>query len=251
MNKTKVDTKEKVKVSKIKKIIKLIALFLVPGVLVAIAYAFLASPILKIEFPSIVILGLAALTVLVPVEMGIILFQSKRELGVFSIKKMITYQNSLPIKKYLLIVPIILFWSIIVMVLGKGVNEFIKDSFFSWLPDWYIFSADYSGYGISKIVMAFVFAFLVGGIILPIVEEIYFRGYLLPRMEWMGKFAPVLNAFLFALYHFWTPWQIITRTVALIPFCYVAYKTKNIKVVIIIHCLLNIMGDAVGILLLM
>ena len=70
-------------------------------------------------------------------------------------------------------------------------------------------------------------------------------------MEWMGKLAPILNAFLFSLYHLWSPWQVITRTVALIPFCYVAYRTKNIRIVIIVHCLLNIMGDAVGLLVLL
>ncbi len=30
---------------------------------------------------------------------------------------------------------------------------------------------------------------VIVGIIVPVAEEWYFRGYLLPRVEWMGKWA--------------------------------------------------------------
>lgn len=81
---------------------ELIGLFLIPGIFIAIGYGFLASPISDIEFPSLVILSLAGLFVLIPVEFGIILYYSKKELGVFSIKRMITYQRSIPVKKILM-----------------------------------------------------------------------------------------------------------------------------------------------------
>ncbi|MBP2027163.1 hypothetical protein J2Z35_000957 [Acetoanaerobium pronyense] len=66
----------------IKTPMRLTALFLLPGLLVEVAYAFLASPILRIEFPSTVLSGLAGLIILVPVEIGIILFHSKKEFGI-------------------------------------------------------------------------------------------------------------------------------------------------------------------------
>lgn len=238
-------------IKSIKNPVKLVLLFLVPGVLVTLAYALLASPVLNLNLTSLVVLGIAALLVMFPVELGIILYYSKKQFGVYSIKKMITYDKSLPIKKYLWLVPVVLFWTILIFVSGSKLDEFLKSTLFSWLPDWYIISVDYTNLDKGQLLVAFIFAFAVTGIILPIVEEIYFRGFLLPRMEWMGKAAPVVNAFLFSLYHFWSPWQTITRTIALIPFCYVAYKTKNIKITILIHCLLNIMGDAVILLILL
>lgn len=230
--------------------VTLVAQFIVPGILIAIVYGILASPILNIRFPGIVILALAGVLVLVPIEVGILLYRSKKDYGEISLKKIVLYQNKLPIKTYLWVVPLTLVWVIVVMVAGKGLNEYIRLNFFSWLPEWYPMSTNYLDYETWKLVITFLCAFLLGGIVFPTIEEIYFRGYLLPRMEWMGRWAPLMNAFLFSLYHFWSPWQTVTRTIALLPICYITYKTKNIKVAIIVHCLLNIMGDAVGILFL-
>ena len=50
--------------------------------------------------------------------------------------------------------------------------------------------------------------FVLNGVIGPVVEELYFRGFLLPRMERLGRWAPLVNATLFSIYHFWSPWQI-------------------------------------------
>ena len=62
--------------------------------------------------------------------------------------------------------------------------------------------------------------FILNGFVGPIVEELYFRGYLLPRMEWMGRWAPLVNVSLFSLYHFWSPWQIVGRILGFGPTVY-------------------------------
>lgn len=237
-------------VEKTKNPISLILLFLFPGVLVTIGYILLIKPIETIGLPNTIALGLVALLVLIPFELGIILYYSKKQLGYMSIRKMIPYNESISVKKYLWLVPLILIWTASVLVLGKKIDEFIKLHFFSWIPDWFVLSINPVEYDKGQLLIAFIFSLVVTGIIVPIVEELYFRGFLLPRMEWLGKAAPILNACLFAIYHFWSPWQTITRIIALIPLCYVAYKTRNIKITIIIHCLLNILGDAVGLLVL-
>jgi len=82
------------------------------------------------------------------------------------------------------------------------------------------------------------------------VTRIYFRGFLYPRMGWMGKATPFVNTLLFSICHFWSTWQMITRFIAILPFCFVVYRKKNIKIAIIVHCLLNIFGDSVMILML-
>lgn len=79
-------------------------------------------------------------------------------------------------------------------------------------------------------------AFLV-----PITEELYFRGYLLPRMpEKFGKGKPLIHSFLFAVYHFDTPWLIPVRTVGLLPLIYVTLFSKSVTPGIIAHCLVNL-----------
>ena len=49
----------------------------------------------------------------------------------------------------------------------------------------------------------------------------------------------MINSFLFSLYHFTTPWQLITRTLITLPLAYVAYRNKNLIPSILIHVLAN------------
>ena len=71
------------------------------------------------------------------------------------------------------------------------------------------------------------------------VEELYFRGYLLPRMPLSDTLAPVLHSALFALYHIWTPWMVVSRTIGVLPLIYVVRSKRNIYVGITAHCLAN------------
>lgn len=61
-----------------------------------------------------------------------------------------------------------------------------------------------------------------------------------------GKFGPLLHSFLFAVYHIFTPWMILTRTIGLLPLVYVV-RRKNIYVGIIVHILLNSIDVVTGI----
>ena len=75
--------------------------------------------------------------------------------------------------------------------------------------------------------------------IAPTVEELYFRGYLLPRMPHLKGWSPLLHSALFALYHTWTPWLAVTRTIFVLPLIYVVQRKKNIYLGVIAHCLIN------------
>jgi membrane protease YdiL (CAAX protease family) len=74
------------------------------------------------------------------------------------------------------------------------------------------------------------------------VEELYFRGYLLPRIPASKQWAPLINVLLFSLYHFFSPWQNVTRIVALIPFVYAVAWKRNIRIGMWAHCLMNTLG---------
>ena len=47
---------------------------------------------------------------------------------------------------------------------------------------------------------------------------------------------------LFSLYHLFTPWQNLTRIVALVPLVAVVYWTENVYVGMIAHAGLNLLG---------
>jgi membrane protease YdiL (CAAX protease family) len=91
--------------------------------------------------------------------------------------------------------------------------------------------------------IASLLVFMIG---IPIVEEMYFRGYLLPRLAHLGLWAVVINAFLFALYHFTTPWGLVFRFLNALALAYSAYRKQNILPAIVVHFIANSVDVVMG-----
>ena len=120
----------------------------------------------------------------------------------------------------------------------------ITDALFAWYPQEYNLQnvmanpGVLSGYqGVYLLLVMFIIA---NGILGPLVEELYFRGYLLPRMDgYAKKWAPILNVVLFSLYHYFSPWENPIRIIALIPLVYIVWRKRDIRFGIWVHILLN------------
>ena len=82
--------------------------------------------------------------------------------------------------------------------------------------------------------------FAVNAVAGPILEEVYFRGYLLPRISRFGAWAPLINTVLFSIYHFFTPWQNIGRIIGLLPMIYATWWKRSIYVSMGAHVLGNV-----------
>lgn len=76
----------------------------------------------------------------------------------------------------------------------------------------------------------------------PVTEELYFRGYLLPRISRFGALAPVINVVLFSLYHFFTPWRNLGRILGLLPMVYTVWWKRDIRIGIAVHVLGNLLS---------
>jgi membrane protease YdiL (CAAX protease family) len=63
-----------------------------------------------------------------------------------------------------------------------------------------------------------------------------------PRLAPLGRAAPWLNHVLFTLYHFWQPWQYVSILLFALPLTFVPWKTGNIRVAMVAHCLVNSTG---------
>ena len=213
-----------------------VILHLLPGILVGTFYFLARQPVAKMGYPSIFALLLAFAFVLVPFELGYLLYQGKKKTGRFTLQGIISYRNSIPWWQYIV-------WAIIIFVvtgaifkLLEPVDAFLQERLFFWMPDLnYGLDGNYS----RRILIVTYSMFLIFNVFLaPLVEELYFRGYLLPRMK--GRFATLLHSFLFAAVHVFTPWMIITRTLGLLPLVF-GVKKKNIYVGMIVHILGNSM----------
>jgi membrane protease YdiL (CAAX protease family) len=141
-------------------------------------------------------------------------------------------------------VPLVAWWILVLVVSVAALDERIAESVFSWYPESIrelaTFEEDDETYATWVVLVFLLVALALNGVLGPVVEELYFRGHLLPRLERFGRGAPVLNTLLFSVYHFWTPWQNPGRIVALLPWIYVVWRKRSLALSIAVHMFVNI-----------
>jgi len=226
-----------------------IMLHLVPGVLTALAYTALGPLFRRNGLPPILGFYAATLLVLVPFELGVPVLLERRGDEPARIEDVFRFRETPPTGQMALLILGAFLWAgLVFVVAGTALVDPIKDALFSWVPEWYDLGhyLQSPAYGrpvrIVTWALGIVFAVIVG----PIVEELYFRSYLLPRMRGLKGWAPLVGAVLFALYHLWSPWQFAVRLVALLPMVYAVWWKRSVWIGIGAHCLVNLVGDTLS-----
>ena len=220
-----------------------IILHLLPGILI-LAFFLVLTPVLTGRgFPTLFCLFLAIAVVLIPFELGYILYQAKRKNETFSLNGVVLYRHRLPVWQYIALIVPFLAWALLsFFVIAPPLQDFLKGEYFSWLPAWFFLDHNLADSSKSALLTTWVMGVVFNGIAGPVVEELYFRGYLLPRISRLKGWAPLLNVCLFSVYHFFTPWRNLERILALLPGTYIIQWKKNIYLGMIPHCLLNTTG---------
>ncbi len=227
-------------------LVQSIVLHLLPGVLILLFYIITAPLAERLGFPSAIALFVAIGVVLIPFELGYLLYQGRKRNGTLSLKGIVLFREPMPWWQYIVLGLPLLFWmGFIFMIVASPVDEVIIDSLFSWVPDWFFLfgSMDQlAQYPRSALLVMAILNLILNGIAGPVVEELYFRGYLLPRLSHLRGWAPLINILLFSLYHFFTPWQNLIRIIALVPMVYAVWWKRNIYLGMIVHCAGNTIG---------
>ena len=227
-------------------LVRSIVLHLLPGVLILLFYLITAPLAERLGFPSGTALFVAIAVVLIPFELGYLLYEGKRRNGMLSLKGIVLLREPMPWWQYVLLgLPLFLWLGVIFVIVAPPVDKMIIDSLFSWVPDWFfLFGAldQLAQYSQSALLVVAILNLILNGIAGPVVEELYFRGYLLPRLSRLGGWAPLINVLLFSLYHFFTPWQNVIRIIALVPLVYAVSWKRNIYLGMIVHCAGNTFG---------
>ena len=225
-----------------------IILHLLPGAIATVVYVLTVPFFTGQGYPSITALYLPMILAVILVELGYLFYQGQRKNGSLSLDGIVNYRQHVTGWMYIVFPLLILIWGILVTGLVSPIDNLLLDRVFAWLPDWYTLrdvldiKATYSR---QAILVTAICALTLNGLVGPIVEELYFRGHLLPRLSRFGYWAPLLNVALFSLYHWWTPWMFFSRLILLIPMVYIVKWKRNIYIGMIAHCLLNLIGTAV------
>ena len=125
------------------------------------------------------------------------------------------------------------------------IAQYLESHLPAWLPAWATQEALVNGILSSsppQRSITFGLAALFSGLIAPVVEELYFCGFLLPRMERWGWSSPVINALLFALYHFYFPGNMLGIFLAFVPISYVVRHKKNWRIGLVFNSMVNLWG---------
>ncbi len=219
-----------------------LAYHLLPGVAIIAGYVLITPFIRRAGLPSAIGISLAVLFVLVPLELGILFWQGKKRNGKFSLEGVVLNREKTPAPQFALWTFVALFAAVVCFALFRPLDKILL-TFFDWLPGWFFVNEDMTVYSKTIQFGNWLMILLLTGIVGPYVEELYFRGFLLPRLAWTRDWAPLLEAFLFALYHFWSPWQLVTRTLAVLALVYIVNWKRDLRIGVAAHWLLNTVGS--------
>jgi membrane protease YdiL (CAAX protease family) len=212
------------------------AAHLLPGIMAFFFYVAATRLGASAGLPPPLPLFLTMLLVLIPYELGVLVRAARSAGGGWL--EVVPYRQPVPARYALVVVPLLLGWCFFCFfVLGPREERLLNEHLFAWPPAWLAASQSPAS-SKAAIVATWAVGLLVNGLAVPVVEELYFRGHLLPRIP-CGRWSPLLNAALFSLYHFFSPWQNLTRTLAVAPIAYVVWGRRNVSLGIATHCLLN------------
>lgn len=227
-------------------LIKVIFLIFVPTTILSAAYVLFGTS--QDTVPSLLLFFILALFILFPIELAVVLRASKKEFGSYSVKSAFANQGKTSWIKTLLYGALLFGYA--------GIVSATVGSFENWLTtpisnklaeiipvyfDWT--NLEYLRQYSKNMLLVTCIAYVILNVFVgPVIEELFFRGYLTSRLSRLGKWSPVIITVLFSLYHLWLPLQNIFRICVFLPASYIAWKEKNIYISIVFHCLCNLIS---------
>ena len=222
---------------------KSLALHLLPGVFILTLFLASAPLVMGAGCPSLFAMVTIGVTFGLGFQVWHLFYEGKKLNGKWSLDGIVLYRKPMPIWQYFALVPLF----VIAAFFIDGLTSPIKIAFLNlltWLPEWFELRdiSTLAVYPKSMLGITFSLYLLLNGIAAPIIEELYFRGYLMPRLSRFGRWTPVIETALFTLYHFWQPYYWLTQFFFILPVVIAVFWKRNVKLGLIIHMMLNTIG---------
>jgi hypothetical protein len=206
----------------------------------------LAPVIARLGLPRGFSLTIAFALVLTPIELGVLLRAAHRATGSWSLGALpavIAYRRPLRRRTWILLVPVLFCVALLIAVAWTPVGNTLGGRLTGIYPHWLLPSYN-STAGFSKpvLVATLLVSLALDGVISPTVEELYFRGYLLPRLPAIGWLAVPVSAGLFSLQHYWQPWNWLMIFVLQLILTVLVRRLHSVRLGIVMHVLTNSFG---------
>ena len=172
-------------------------LIFVPTSLLTVSYV-LIGHLVQEAIPSLLLFILLATLVLFPVQLLVVLLASKREYGRYSLKSAFSQHQKLSWWKILVYGSLL--WgfagimSVTILPLEEMLFAPIAERLGHVLPPYFNWAnTDYlQQYSRNVLLLTGIVYLVMNGFIGPIVEELFFRGYLTAKISRFGKYAPLI-----------------------------------------------------------
>ena len=222
-------------------LLKSLALHVVPGALTTAAFVALKPLLDSSSYPPLLAFLLAVALVDLPVLLGIMLVAGKKRNGRYSLEGVVLCRDKVPWVTFALVSVGAFVAVYVLMMLVGPLSNVLSEGVFFWLPDWMFLEeqAQYQAYASNVLLVTFVMQLVLTGVILPWVEELYFRGYLLPRLSRCGRWSPLLGGLFFGLYHVWQLFGFPTVFLLGTALGYVVWWKRDVRIPISLHVFAN------------
>jgi uncharacterized protein len=221
-----------------------VLLHLAPGVLVMAGYLALLPLARALQLPPGLALTGAVALLGAPAELGFLLHARRRGPAAGAV----AFRRRLPAGRLAALAGSCLAVAAGLYLWLEPITTGLEQHVFGWLPAAWFVDA---GWDVSRtaLVAALLVSLVVDGLISPAVQELYFRGHLMPRLPVAGSLlAPVASAALFAAQHLWQPQLVVFIFAVQVLLGVLVWRTRCLAVAVLVHSAANI--TAVGLTLL-
>ncbi|SCG53204.1 CPBP family intramembrane glutamic endopeptidase [Micromonospora humi] len=221
-----------------------LALHLTPAAVTLAGALALAPLVSRLGLPPSAALTAAFAFLLTPIELGLLLRAAHRTTGRWSLTALpavLAYRRRLG--RWGLTVPALFAFALLVAVAWTPVGDALGDRLRAVYPAWLLPGFDgETGCPTAVVVGLLLASLLIDGLINPTVEELYFRAYLLPRLPVAGWRAVPLSAALFAVQHYWQPYNWALIFMLQLVLTALVIRSRSIRLGIVMHVLANSFG---------
>lgn len=228
-------------------IVRLLAMTIIPSAIATALY--IVVGIYMQNIPSLDLFFIITTFTLFPYEMWVVLSANKQEFGKYGLQIVVSKCEKVKWWKVFLYGSVLFgfagIMSATVAQLESKLTAELSDHLYSLLPvyfDWTNLEM-MKQYSKGMLIFTSIFYLVMNVLICPVMEEIYFRGYLTNKMQRYGMIAPIIVTVVFSLYHWWLPFNNIFRICIFAVAAVIAYQKKNIYISMVFHCLCNLFSS--------
>jgi len=203
-------------------------------------YAVLAWFLAGQGIPNLFALLFTILLIEVPVSWIIMVRHVRREHdGRFTLAAAFPWRTAVPWWQYLVIgVPVTIFSTVMVAGVSPQFQTLLLESFFDGLPGWFVMNPGPGMFStLSRELLLTLWVLMLFGMVLVggMTQELFARGFLLPRTQNLGRWAPAFNALFFAIFHLISPWNWLPFFLMVLPWAYLVWWRRSVKIGLFIH----------------